>query len=710
MSIYFFLYPIYIILLFFIWFLIYKKHKNYFYWKYLFISVIFWAFWLLFYFLSFITTYNKDILLYFSRLLYFLSLVWFYGMIFYASSFLNKYNKRVKTVNYYITVIIIILFFISIFSDLVIKDMIYDNNALIYYEEFGILFNFYNILYLLSPFLFCFFAYKKNKTLVWISKLRFRYIIMWYWIFNISIIFFLGFLPIIWIWILQKEQILFFTSFLLWIWYSIYKYHTFNIKIWIWKIIIFLLSIFYSLFLVNILKYYYLNLDNAYAFFWWISNEFWLIDTLWWIIIFFIWYNFLNKALLWNNSLIIFEKRLNNLRKYIPYITNLSELNHFLKNKYKNLFKIKNIQVKLYWLKDTNKELYKYFSKDTTRDLFINDIVFIEENKYKFNLESLKEEIWEKIYLIFPLINNKRELIWTLELGSKPFGDQYYSEEIKILKDFANYLVWHLKYLEIYSEINELNVNLDKKVDEKTIEYNNLLSKQKEFISMSSHEIKTPVASSIFQIDCLIDDFKTWELSQDKIKDDLNILNSQLLKLWELVNKIFKVQEYDIKKIELFIEKINLKNLFLKEIETFKKINPRTKINFSIDDEISFIEIDKVQFKQVIDNLLNNAIKFSNKSKSIIYIKINKKNDNLIISIEDNWKWFENIDTKTIFDKYISWDISTVWIWMWLYLCKKIVEMHNWKIKARDSIKLLWAEFIIKIPIEYKKTKNLKID
>jgi hypothetical protein len=38
-----------------------------------------------------------------------------------------------------------------------------------------------------------------------------------------------------------------------------------------------------------------------------------------------------------------------------------------------------------------------------------------------------------------------------------------------------------------------LNINLDKKVDEKTIEYNNLISKQKEFISMSSHEIKTPV-------------------------------------------------------------------------------------------------------------------------------------------------------------------------------------------------------------------------
>jgi len=54
-------------------------------------------------------------------------------------------------------------------------------------------------------------------------------------------------------------------------------------------------------------------------------------------------------------------------------------------------------------------------------------------------------------------------------------------------------LVGHLKYIEIYSKINDLNINLDKKVDEKTIEYNQLLNKQSEFISMASHEIKSPI-------------------------------------------------------------------------------------------------------------------------------------------------------------------------------------------------------------------------
>jgi signal transduction histidine kinase len=69
----------------------------------------------------------------------------------------------------------------------------------------------------------------------------------------------------------------------------------------------------------------------------------------------------------------------------------------------------------------------------------------------------------------------------------------YTKEEVEILQDFCEFLVSHLKYMETYKKIQDLNLNLDKKVDEKTMQYNNLINKQSDFISMASHEIKSPL-------------------------------------------------------------------------------------------------------------------------------------------------------------------------------------------------------------------------
>jgi len=66
-----------------------------------------------------------------------------------------------------------------------------------------------------------------------------------------------------------------------------------------------------------------------------------------------------------------------------------------------------------------------------------------------------------------------------------------------------------LQYLKTYSKIEDLTINLDKKVDEKTIEYNTLLSHQKDFISLVSHEVKGPISSAIFQADSILDDVKS---------------------------------------------------------------------------------------------------------------------------------------------------------------------------------------------------------
>ena len=78
--------------------------------------------------------------------------------------------------------------------------------------------------------------------------------------------------------------------------------------------------------------------------------------------------------------------------------------------------------------------------------------------------------------------------------------------------------------------MQDLSMNLDRKVDEKTIEYNDLINRQKEFIGVISHEIKSPIAAAIFQSDSIIDDLDSTVFSHDALKAELSILNSQLVR------------------------------------------------------------------------------------------------------------------------------------------------------------------------------------
>jgi len=67
-----------------------------------------------------------------------------------------------------------------------------------------------------------------------------------------------------------------------------------------------------------------------------------------------------------------------------------------------------------------------------------------------------------------------------------------------------------------------------------------------------------------------------------------------------------------------------------------KLINPKLQINYNFNSDIYYIDLDKVQFTQVISNLLHNAVKFCNKVNPVISVTIKSFENNIKLEIEDN--------------------------------------------------------------------------
>ena len=160
----------------------------------------------------------------------------------------------------------------------------------------------------------------------------------------------------------------------------------------------------------------------------------------------------------------------------------------------------------------------------------MNDFVFLEEQNNYINHTHIHREVSKDDFLILPIRSTSGYIIGLFKLGSKPLGDFYTKIEIDEIQSFSFFLEIHLKYIRTYTAMEDLSMNLDKKVDEKTIEYNDLINRQKEFIGIISHEIRSPIGSAIFQSDSIIDDLESSAIDKEKIKEELTILNKQLVR------------------------------------------------------------------------------------------------------------------------------------------------------------------------------------
>jgi K+-sensing histidine kinase KdpD len=123
-------------------------------------------------------------------------------------------------------------------------------------------------------------------------------------------------------------------------------------------------------------------------------------------------------------------------------------------------------------------------------------------------------------------------------------------------------------------------------------------------------------------------------------------------------------------------------------------IHKRAHSDIIFEEDITsgkiFMNIDRTQFIQVINNLLWNAIKFTQKKDPHIWIQAYRDGSALFFAIEDY---------QMIFEKYHS-GHKTLWLWIGLYLCKKIIDLHGGNIHATAWKKLWWMRVEIKIPIQ----------
>ena len=230
--------------------------------------------------------------------------------------------------------------------------------------------------------------------------------------------------------------------------------------------------------------------------------------------------------------------------------------------------------------------------------------------------------------------------------------------------------------------------------------------KKDEFISIASHELKTPMTSIKGYIQLL-------ERSLDK--DDKETIRKRLHKVQNQIDKlnILIADLLDISKIESGKLKFNKKHFQFDDlldhlIEIMQQSNPQVKIlkNANVNGTIFG---DEMRLEQVIINFITNAIKYGPDGKEI-QITSEIRGNEVYFSVRDYGIGMSNEHLQKVFDKFYRIEETSErfqGLGIGLYICKEIIERHHGEIGV-DSTMGEGSEFYFKIPLNPKEGKNKK--
>jgi len=241
-----------------------------------------------------------------------------------------------------------------------------------------------------------------------------------------------------------------------------------------------------------------------------------------------------------------------------------------------------------------------------------------------------------------------------------------------------------------------MNNELEKRVKDRTTEVKKLLQQKDEFIGQLGHDLKNPLNPIVNLLPLL----EEQENDPEK-KKIFEVVNRNAEYMRNLVIKTIELARLNSPNTELTIIETNLLDEIINVVEknrlAFEENN--IELNNNVDGNI-IVKVDKLRIEELFDNLINNAIKYSNGAGAII-IDAKKDKDFVTVSVKDTGIGINGEQIDHIFDEFYKADIARHDFdssGLGLPICKRIVERHGGKIWAESSGEKKGSTFYFTIP------------
>ena len=305
-------------------------------------------------------------------------------------------------------------------------------------------------------------------------------------------------------------------------------------------------------------------------------------------------------------------------------------------------------------------------SKFTDRD-FVTLIEFSKRNQYSSSTEVIMTGQIKNIQLGRMINKYKVKIILPLKLQSETIGFLFVGEhksrgysirDLKTLDSISNELTIAVQNSLSVEEVRDLNENLQRKVNQATKELlvkNRQLKKldeaKDEFMSIASHQLRTPLTSIKGYLDMVLDgDLGEVKPKQKTVLSEAFMSSERMV---QLINDFLNVSRLQTGKFVIEKRESNLPKILKEEIRLLSVVAKQREIKLKtkITDNLPMLNIDADKLRQVMINMIDNAIYYSKEGMTVM-IELGKVDGQVVFRVIDTGIGVPEIDQGELFTKF----------------------------------------------------------
>ncbi len=355
------------------------------------------------------------------------------------------------------------------------------------------------------------------------------------------------------------------------------------------------------------------------------------------------------------------------------------------------------------------KESLFYFLKKLKQTILLQEIeIILLSPEEKEKLKKILSK--SKISMVLPLVS-KGEIYGMILLGEKASGDAFTVQDIRLLENLALQASISIENGLLFRKTQRFAEELKIKVAQATkdlraanAELKRLDQAKSEFLRIVSHQLRTPMTILRWYAKALLrGDYGKLNKKQLEVANDIYQATLRQIKL---IGSFLDVAHIEAGKITVRKEKGNIEELVNDVVSELKVLAEKMGIYLKVEKpkkEVPEFYFDYEKTREVLRNIVDNAIKYIEKGGATVGFKYDEKKKEVLVYVKDTGIGFSPEEKKKLFMKFSRLRNNKVNPWgsgLGLYICKRLIEVQGGKIWAESPGKGKGSTFYFTLPVK----------